>query len=280
MKKGINLWAFPEGLPLEEMVEASKDYGFQGIELCVAEEGDFSIALPPAKWHEVRTVVNDCGLEIRSIASGLWWKYNLVSSDERIAAQAKEVGKRLIEIAHLVGAKSVLVIPGYVNVPWEPQSEIVPYEMALERAQSSLRELASFAQGTDVLLGVENVWNKFLLSPLEFRQFIDGVDHPRVKVHLDTGNMLLFGYPEQWIRILGDRIITVHVKDFKTAVGNINGFCLPLEGDVDWPAVMRALREIHYDDYLIAEFIPPYRWDWRVLLANLSTNLESLCRMI
>jgi len=279
VKKGVNLWAFPERLSLREIVEVSKKYGFQGIELCVGEEGDFSLHLPPARWESMRAEVSDGGLEIRSIASGLWWKYNLVSSDEKVAIKAKDVGKKLIEIAHFVGARSVLVIPGYVNIPWEPQAEVVSYDFAWERAISTLQELALFAQGTEVLLGVENVWNKFLLSPLEFRQFIDEINHPQVRVHLDTGNMLPFGYPEQWIHILGNRIVAVHVKDFKVAVGNIHGFCLPLEGDVNWPRVMEALKAINYDDYLIAEFIPPYRYHREALLMNLSANLDCLLKM-
>ena len=93
-------------------------------------------------------------------------------------------------------------------------------------------------------LGVENVWNKFLLSPLEFQCFIDRIGNPYVKVHFDTANVLISGYPEQWISILGERIVNVHAKDFRLAVGNINGFCIPLEGDVNWPEGIIASNRV------------------------------------
>ncbi len=106
-------------------------------------------------------------------------------------------------------------------------------------------------------MGIENVWNKFLLSPLEMARYIDEFDSPCVCAYYDVGNVLLFGYPEQWIRILGHRIQRVHVKDFKPAVGNYNGFVPLLAGDVNWTEVRLALQEIGYNDVLTAE-IDPY----------------------
>lgn len=279
MKKGINQWAFPPSLSLREVFQLAQRYGFHGVELCPDEEGPASLSLPLSGWREIAAIAEEVGVGIRSLACGLFWKYNLVSGEEKVRLKAREIVKRLIEIAQVVRAKSVLVIPGYVNVPWDPQSEIVSYDFAMERAREALSELAPLAQGTQVFLGVENVWNKFLLSPLEFRDFIDSIGNPFVKAHFDTGNVLISGYPEQWIHILKERIVTVHVKDFKISVGNINGFCLPLEGDVDWPQVMSALKSIGYGDYLIAEFIPPYRHSFEALLANLSSNLDCIMEM-
>lgn len=279
MKKGINQWVFPSSLSCREILRSAQKYGFHGVELCLEEEGEISLNTSPAKWKEVQSVTKDNGLELRSLACGLWWKYNLVSEEERIRVQAQDIAKKLLEIAHSVGAKSVLFIPGYVNIPWDPKSEIVSYDVALKRAREALWKLAPLAESAQVFLGVENVWNKFLLSPLEFRNFIDEIGSPFVRVHFDTGNVLYSGYPEQWISILGERIVTIHVKDFKAAVGTIDGFCLPLEGDVNWPRVMEALKKIEYDDYLIAEFIPPYRYSWEALLENLSTNLDYLIKM-
>jgi hexulose-6-phosphate isomerase len=109
-----------------------------------------------------------------------------------------------------------------------------------------------------VIIGIENVWNKFLLSPLEFRDFIDSFNSKYVGSYFDVGNVMLTGYPEDWIRILGNRIKAVHVKDFKRTIGNANGFVGLLEGDVNWKRVVLALREINYDDYMVAEIIPPH----------------------
>ncbi|MEN3188936.1 MAG: sugar phosphate isomerase/epimerase family protein [Atribacterota bacterium] len=280
MKKGINQWAFPASLSFREILRVARKYGFNGIELCLNEEGEMSLNQPLSKWKEIISFAEANEIEVRSLACGLFWKYNLVSREERVRIRARDIVKKLIEVAQVLGAKSVLVIPGYVNVPWDPQSEIVPYDMAMQRAKEALLELAPLAQEAQVILGVENVWNKFLLSPLEFRDFVDSINNPFVKVHFDTGNVLLCGYPEQWISILKERIATVHVKDFKVAVGTIDGFCLPLEGDVNWPKVMEALKNVGYDDYLIAEFIPPYRYSWETLLANLSSNLDCIMRMV
>ncbi|MBC7216897.1 MAG: TIM barrel protein, partial [Candidatus Caldatribacterium sp.] len=139
-----------------------------------------------------------------------------------------------------------------------------------------IQEVLPHAQNAQVTLALENVWNECFLSPIEFASFIDSFESPFVRAQFDTGNVVLFGYPEQWIAILGKRIATVHVKDFKKAVGTLEGFCLPLEGDVHWREVMQALRNIPYDDYLIAEFIPPYRYSTEALLANLSYNMDVL----
>lgn len=280
MKKGVNQWVFPASLSFQEIFQVTRKYGFDGIEICPDEEGEMSLNQPLSRWKEIASIAEASGVEVRSLACGLWWKYNLVSPEEKIRTKAKDVAKKLIEIAQMVGAKSILVIPGYVNIPWDPQAEIVPYDVAMERAKEALLELAPLAQSARIILGIENVWNKFLLSPLEFRDFVDGINNPFVKVHFDTGNVLICGYPEQWIAILKERIATVHVKDFKVAVGTIDGFCLPLEGDVNWPQVMRALKSGGYDDYLIAEFIPPYRHSWETLLVNLSSNLDYIMKMV
>ncbi len=133
------------------------------------------------------------------------WKYNLASPEKETREKGKEVVRRLIDIATKLDAKSILIIPGYVNVPWDSESPVIPYPVALEKAEESLRDLASLAEEAKVYLGVENVWNKFLLSPLEFQCFIDRIGNPYVKVHFDTANVLISGYPEQWISILGGK---------------------------------------------------------------------------
>ncbi len=125
-----------------------------------------------------------------------------------------------------------------------------------------------------VTIGIENVWNKFLLSPLEMRDFVDKIGSRYVGCYFDVGNVLLTGYPEQWIRILGERIKRVHLKDFKISIGNINGFCNLLEGDANWKEVIKALKEIKYDSYLTAEIVPPYRQYPQALIYNISKNMD------
>jgi hexulose-6-phosphate isomerase len=128
-----------------------------------------------------------------------------------------------------------------------------------------------------VNIGIENVWNKFLLSPLEFRDFIDRIDSPYVGCYYDVANTLLTGYPDQWIRILGsERIKKVHVKDFRTKIGTLEGFVDLLAGDVDFKAVIAALKEIGYDDYLTAEMIPVYHQYSDQIIYNTAASLDRI----
>lgn len=123
---------------------------------------------------------------------------------------------------------------------------------------------------------MENVWNKFLLSPVEFRDFIDEIDSDSVGAYLDVANILVFGYPEQWVRILGKRIKKVHVKDFKCSIGNIDGFTTLLAGDLNWPATMKALKEVGYQGYLVGEIIPPYRFYPERAIYDTSKSLDQI----
>ena len=113
--------------------------------------------------------------------------------------------------------------------------------------------MASEAEQFKVSIGLENVWNKFLLSPLEMKKLIDDIDSPYIGSYFDVGNVLINGYPEQWINILGKRIKKVHIKDYKLGTVPHEGFVGLLEGDVDFPRVLNALHNVGYDDYLIAE---------------------------
>ncbi|GAG27908.1 unnamed protein product, partial [marine sediment metagenome] len=130
------------------------------------------------------------------------------------------------------------------------------YDVCYERATEAVKQILPAAEEAGVVIGIENVWNKFLLSPLEMRDFIDNFGSKMVVAYFDVGNILLTGYPDQWIRILGERIKRVHVKDFKTSVGTVEGFVDLLEGDVDFEAVKQALGEIGYDGYVTAELLP------------------------
>ncbi|OPZ90794.1 MAG: fructoselysine 3-epimerase [candidate division TA06 bacterium ADurb.Bin417] len=155
----------------------------------------------------------------------------------------------MIELAPALKTDTLLVVPGMVD-------EQTPNEIAWQRSQESIKSLLPAAAKAGVVLGIENVWNKMLLTPLEMKWYIDEFRHPAVQAYFDVGNMLVSGYPQHWIRILGSRVKRVHLKDFKLSVGNIEGFCDLLEGDVDYPEVMRALRDIGYDGYLTVEVFP------------------------
>ena len=187
-----------------------------------------------------------------------------------------------IEAAAALGIDTILVVPGAVGVDFIPGCEIVPYETAYARATGFVRAALPLAKKKKVTLTIENVWNKFLLSPLEMRAFIDQFDSDRVAAYFDAGNALAFGYPEQWIEILGRRIARVHFKDYRRAVGSADGFCDLLSGDVDWPAVMRALRGAKYTGWIAAEMIPPvpfYKHAPEVLIHNTSRAMDAIFKL-
>ena len=153
----------------------------------------------------------------------------------------------------LLGADTILVVPGLVGADFIPGCEVTEYDVAYDRSLEALTQLKEYAEKVKVNIGLENVWNKFLLSPLEMRDYIDKIDSPYVGAYFDVGNVVYSGYPEHWIKILGSRIKKVHFKDFKARVGNINGFVDLLSGDVNYPGVMEQLEKVGYDDYVIAE---------------------------
>ena len=259
MKKGINYWSFDPATSVAEALLLAKQASFDGIEFCLAEHGEVSLESTEDELLGLRKRAEDLEMELPSVASWLVWENNLVSDDGTVRQRAVDIIKVQIETAHTLGADTVLVVPGYVGADFIPGSGVVSYDAAYERAQTAIGDLAGFAESASVRIGVENVWNKFLLSPLEMRAFIDEIGSEYVGAYFDIGNALLTGYPEQWIRILGSRIFKVHVKDYRRSPGGFDSFVDLLAGDVDFPEVAAALQEISYDSYCTAEMMPTYR---------------------
>lgn len=258
MKKGINVWSFREGYSVMDCVRVAKEAGFEGIELSLQETGELGLQTTEKDAAALRDRIRDAGLEISGLATGLYWSYSMTSESESNRSKAKDICKKQLEVAAWLGADAILVIPGAVGVDFIPGSEIVDYDKAYDRALEAITSLASDAEAAGVAIGIENVWNKFLLSPLEMRSFIDAVGSSYVGAYFDVGNVVHSGYPEQWIRILGSRIKKVHFKDYRRQAGGLHGFVDLLAGDVNYPAVVQALRETGYTGYVTAEMIPPY----------------------
>ncbi len=248
MKKGISIWSFRES-SLRKCFQMAKAAGFDGVELALEEQGELSLNTTPEEIAAIAVAAKEEGVALYSVACGLGWVYPLTVNDPVGRAKAEEIIKKQIDASAILGCDTTLVVPGVVT-------EEVPYDIAYDRALDALKRLAPYAAEKGVVIGVENVWNKFLLSPLEMKQFVDAVGSPYVKAYFDVGNVVVNGYPEQWIRILGDRIAKIHFKDFKGTVGNIYGFTDLLSGDVNYPEVMQALKEIGYDNWVTGELTP------------------------
>ncbi len=254
MKKGINAWAFPAQMPVPERMRVAAQAGFDGFELLYEAEGYVGLQSDAQALKEVRNYARELGLELPSLV-GTHYQGNLLSSgDPAEAARASELAKRALDAAAVLGVETLLLVPGRVGS--RAQLPYGQYDEVYDNALKNVRALGAYAAEAGVHIGVENVWNKFLLSPLEMRAFVDAADSPYIGVYFDVGNVLPWGYPEQWIRILGKRLRKVHFKDFRTQVGTGQGFVDLLSGDLDFAEVMRAFREVGYDGYCTAEVSP------------------------
>jgi L-ribulose-5-phosphate 3-epimerase len=273
-RKGLCQGNLRRDLDPRSAFERAAARGFHGIEVSLG--GDGRVGLPPPYDVPARAaeLARTTGLEIPSTMGPQFL--------DLFHLPLAEALPKIVERTHLglaaartLGATAALQIPGFVQVAWDPRSPIVPYDEAYDKSLAIYAALAPVAEQHGVTLCIENVWNRFLLSPLEMRSFVDAIGSPWVKVYFDVGNVLFSGFPEQWIRILGPRIGRIHLKDFRTAVGNLNAFVMLLEGDVNWQAVMTALRETGYQGYLTAEY-GPYAHAPDALLDHLSASMDAI----
>ncbi len=239
MKKGMCYGSLPPKLPPRAKLELAKEAGLDGVEIPSFESRE--------QTEEVRAIAEDVGVEIHSVMGGTHWKLPLSSTDEEVRLRGVEGIRHALRVASWSGADTVLVVPGVVTADDS-------YEVVFDLSQKSVHELLPAAEELGVTMALENVWNKFLLSPMEMREYIDSFDHELVQAYFDVGNILLYGFPHHWVETLGSRIKKVHIKDFN--VGQ-RQFVPVLSGDVDFPRFVNALRGVGYNDYLTAE-LPPY----------------------
>lgn len=279
MKKSISIWSFPPEWELEKKFAVAKEAGFSGFEVDLTEDGPLGMNSGAKDWQAVLDLAGKHGLELSGLATGLYWGANGASADGETRARAAAILNKQIEVAAGLGLDAILVVPAAVGVDFIPGAEVVPYDLALERAEALIRGGLPQAEKSGVTICVENVWNKFLLSPVEFRDFIDRFGSDRVAAYFDVGNSLATGYPEHWISILGKRIHRVHFKDYRCAIGSADGFCDLLSGDVNWPAVMAALESVGYRGWAAAEMIPPvpfYKYHPEVLIHNTARAMDAI----
>jgi hexulose-6-phosphate isomerase len=240
LKRGI-MWGTVgiKGSVLEKM-KAVKEAGFEGVEMNSHMDQD-----------EVLRARDATGLIIPSVCGAHHWEKPLSHPDPKVRAEGLEALKQTLRDGKKYGASSILLVPAVVN-------QEVSYQDAYTRSQVEIRKAVPLAEELGVKIAIENVWNHFLLSPLEAARYVDEFNSPAVGWHFDVGNVINFGWPEQWIRILGKRIQKLHIKEYsrkkRNEQGPFKGFDVPLlEGDDNWPAVMKALDEIGYTGWGMTE---------------------------
>ena len=258
MKTGLSLFSFKEDTDYKWAFHHVSSAGYDGVEPVMSEAGYLTPETSEKDILRIKSAAEDEGLEIPSV--GVWslWENNLVSNNAATREKARDIVKAQIEAAALLGAATILVVPGYVGCEFASKPKTVSYDVAYDRALEAFTYLEKYARSAGVKIGIENVWNRFLLSPLEMRTFIDTVASEYVGVYFDVGNVVYTGYPEQWIRILGNRIVAIHLSDFRRSQTGVGGFVDLFAGDVDFPETAKALKETGYDGYITLEMLPNY----------------------
>ncbi len=280
MKKSINLWAFPypERMTLRECLQLAKDAGFDGIELNFDLENDLSPRTSADQYRAIRKSAETIGIAISGVCSFLYWPYSLTDGDTARRDRALELARMMIEAAHQLGTDNLLTIAGSTYIPWLPDRAPVPIDVCDRRAKDAIGRLLPAAEKNGVYLNIENiVFNGYLTTPGELNAFVDSFASKHIRVHFDTGNVMLFQFPEHWIPIVGSRIRNVHFKEFskKGTDHTLESFRTLLDGTTNWPAVMDALERAGYDGYVTFEYFHPFLHYPEALIEQSSDALRS-----
>jgi hexulose-6-phosphate isomerase len=237
MTEGVLYSMLPDSISIADRFKMARDVGFGVVQAPTTP--DESTA------EEMKRAADAVGIRIDSVMNMDHWKYPLSSSDPAVVEKSLAGMRTSLHNAKLWGSDAVLLVPAVVDAQ-------TSYHDAWTRSQTQIRTLIPLAQELGVVIAIEEVWNKFLLSPLEMASYIDEFKSPWIKAWFDVGNVVLYGYPQDWIHTLGKRIAKVHIKDFKRTSDGFAWVNLG-EGDVDWPAVRQAFADIGYKGSVIVE---------------------------
>lgn len=236
LKKALEFGMLPGNLSIEDRFKLARDLGFAGVEAGTTDD--------PKIVARMREAADKSGVRIHSVMNMAHWQCPLSSGDPAVVKKGVAGMVTSLHNAKAFGADTVLLVPGVVNAE-------TSYLDAWARSTAVIRQqLIPVAAETGVVIAVEDVWNKFLLSPPEFARYVDQFKSQWVRAYFDVGNIVAYGYPQDWIRTLGRRIVKIHVKDFDAGK---HKFVPLLEGSIDWKAVRAALNEIGYSGFITAE---------------------------
>jgi hexulose-6-phosphate isomerase len=230
VKRAVLVSMLPKELSWHDRFELARAVGFDGIEMQTMSD--------QAQAEEVAKASQATGLVIHSVMNSDHWRYPLSSPDAEVVKKSVAGMKTSLMNAALWKAGIVLLVPAVVDAK-------TSYADAWSRSVPVIKEqLIPLAAGVRVQIGIEEVWNKFLLSPLEFNRYVDEFQSPAIRAYFDVGNVVFYGYPQDWLRTLGRRVARVHLKDFKVDRGKGTFEWVNLgEGDIDWPEVRKALDQ-------------------------------------
>ncbi len=241
-QKAVKIGMVAGDEPLAKKFRLLRELGYDGVELD-----------SPNGWSrdDVLRARDESGLPIHGVVDSVHWRDHLGHADSAVRARGLAALEVALRDASAYGASSVLLVPAVVG-------KEVSYAAAYGRSQAEIRKLLPLAAELKVTIALENVWNQFLLSPLETARYIDEFESPWVKAYFDVGNAVTYGWPEQWIRTLGPRIAKLDIKEFsrkkRDQEGPFAGFNVEIgEGDCDWPSVVQALADIGYSGWATAE---------------------------
>ncbi len=261
LKKAVKFGMVQEDRSILEKFELLKSLGFDGVEMDSPSDLD---------RNEVIAARDATGLPIHGVVDSVHWRKTLSHPDEAVRAEGLAGLMTALEDAHAYGASTVLLVPAVVN-------KNVSYADAYKRSQEEIRKALPKAGELGVKIAFENVWNMFLLSPLECARYVDEFESDYVGWYFDVGNVVNYGWPEHWIRTLGHRILKLDIKEYSRSKrdkeGPYAGFRVPLgEGDCDWPAVTAALAEVGYEGWATAEIAGGDR----VRLQEIASRMDSI----
>ncbi|WP_020529256.1 sugar phosphate isomerase/epimerase family protein [Flexithrix dorotheae] len=242
LKKSLKFGMVKEDLSVMDKFKLLKDLGFDGVELDSPNE---------LKEKEILEARDKTGLEIPGVVNSVHWKSPMSDADPKVRTKCTESMKVALRDCKKYGGTTVLLVPAVVN-------EKTSYEEAYKRSQEEIRKILPVAEETGVKIAIENVWNNFLLSPMEAARYIDEFESDMIGWYLDIGNIVRYGWPEQWMRILGKRVLKLDIKEYSRKKANDEGvwegFKVELlEGDCNWPEVMKAVKEVGYSGWGSAE---------------------------
>src|SRR4051812_29893264 len=240
IRKAILISMLPKDRPYAERFAMARTAGFDAIEM--------QTIASPEEAAEIREAADKAGIRIHSVMNMDHWRLPLSSGDADVVSRSVQAMETSLRNAKLWGADTVLLVPAVVD-------KNTSYRDAYTRSQRVIRErLLPVARDVGVVIAIEEVWNKFLLSPMEFARYVDEFESPWLRAYFDVGNVVIYAFPEDWIRTLGQRIVKVHLKDFTFDRPNGRFAWKAIgEGDVDWIAVRRALDEARYHGVVTTE---------------------------